>query len=453
MAILALTPVLAGAGAGATTSEALHQTVQSVEVSFSAEPMTWEIEKHWLRGNVKRPFASLTSLDKGGLLATYVDDKGELQVWQFTNDRAKRLTCEVPNSRGNWQWINRLHFAHDHPVLLRARPVFEQGREPWRPRSVALEVIGIDLVSANLTPLKSYQLRFPPEWARRGLEIEDALPWADGVDRYFVVGRYVEVYPFTKWGFPAPDPESFEKTCTGFLLGTTNSGLVSVEMPGRHWVHRIAFTAGSCRHIEAAWVRRWTRGKYIHNALYYSAFRSSGEWSVPRLVCPGAGSDWCEFTDVSIARIQDVTCILWSWDEKGIYVAELRGDQKPWVLKLADWDGYDSQMAEGVGLLADAPNLDLYTDPRGTAYAIWALNKRLERLYPDGATRHRIQTACRINGQWQAPITVSEGAGIVRSPTIVVDKHGYAHITYLRSEGDTFRCLYRRLPAFQHPAR
>jgi hypothetical protein len=445
VAILALIVLVPLTNAGVTNLECVLQPNDSAEVALSVEPMTWKLENHWLRGNLKRPFAWLTPLEQGDLLATYLDEKGSLQAWQIKNNKARRIVTHpgIKPSPANDQWKPQVAVVKGQPVLVRVGPGSGGGPEARARSTVAIEFTQMDLATGALLPLRAYEVRVFPELTNKGLEIEGALPLGKNEDSYLLVARYSQIYR-TRWGLPIPDPEVFDTVCTSLLSGGTNSEFAQVNLPGRSWVQRITFSVSTRGGIECAWIRRNGR-----DALCYGSIGPSKRWTKPRVVCSGRGS-WAEFTDVSIARSQDVTCILWNWDEEGIYVAELRGQERPAIHKVAGWDGYDSQREEGIGLLADAPNLDLCTGPSGTVYAIWALSKRLKRRFPDGETQHRIQVACRVNGRWQPPFTIGEGPGIVRSPSIVVDQLGYAHVAFLRQgEKETFRCFYRSMPTSQ----
>lgn len=439
---LALIIVVMQANASNEAGVPLLQPNEFTEISLCVEPMSWKVEKHWLRGNLKRPFALLTSLEPEIILATYLDDTGSLEAWQINNGDARRVLTspQLQSPPAGWRWMPQAGVsAAGRPVLVQVGPTSRRGTGAGAKATIPVELKQLGLATGEMLPDAGCQVRVSPEIASQGLQIEGALPITGDEAGYLLVARFCQVYP-TKWGLPIPDPQSFDKAGTVYMSGGTNSEFAQVERPGRSWVQRIAFSVPASGSIESAWVRRNGR-----DALCYSSLGPSHRWSKPQIVCSGRGS-WAEFTDLSIARGQDVTCILWSWDEDGIYVADLRGQERPDIRKVAGWDGYDAQAAEGIGLLADAPSLELFSAPSGVVYAVWALNKRVERRYPDGETRHRIQVACRTDGQWQSPVTISEGPGIVRSPNIMVDDVGWAHVTYLRQvEKETFRCFYRRI--------
>jgi len=421
------------------------------EVALFTKPMTWRLGRHWLRGILKRPFVQLTPLQQETVLATYLDEEGALEAWEIRNEKARRVIAVSGSGTQltNSHFSPRVSMRGGQPVVVRIGERSPSPQHSGRRASIGVELLRLNLGTGEAQPMATLDLRVEPRLFFSERDVEAALSIDDERPSFLLVAHYLQIYR-TKWGLPVPDPQVYDKVATSILEGNTNSAFARVELPGRFWVDRAAFSVARPQLIECAWVR--CRGRDA-DALCYSSLGPANRWSQPRIVASGRGR-WAEFTDVSIARSQNAALVMWCWNEDGIYVAEVEASLKPMIHKLASWEGYDSQRREGIGLLEDAPSIDIYAVPNGQVYAIWAMNKRLGR-YPDGDTRHRIQIACRVNGRWQAASTISEGPGIVRSPTIMVDAAGSAHIAFLRQcEKESFGCFYRRVsisPAAAHP--
>jgi hypothetical protein len=96
-------------------------------------------------------------------------------------------------------------------------------------------------------------------------------------------------------------------------------------------------------------------------------------------------------------------------------------------------------------MFSGAPICDITIDSSGNVFAVWALNRTIERTSPHGRAEHEIVLKARLGGEWTPEFTVSIGDGIVRSPKVLLDSTGQIHIAYLKqTTGERFGCFYRK---------
>jgi hypothetical protein len=416
--------------------------VPSKEWLVSADDLDWHIDEGWLTGRgrigYKRHCPVLSVLDQDRVLVSHVDLKRRLVIWEVTGSRAsKLLESDHLGEEGA-----RIELWPD--IVVRDRRVlFLTVKER------VIEDLDYSVVFSELDLRENrIEKRSEALLAKRPLFRKSRFYWLEGLvpidpvrDSYMAVGASNENYVTKYLILLNPEGEQYDKHCTMLLTNGVNGALHRVEDRGRFDAQRCAFAVGTNGIVHCAWVRSARKEK-----LCYSQSVAGSPWSKPQVVYPARGWSPYWLVDVSIACFGSTVSILWVMDEAGFYFTRFVTGDLQRIEKIGDWNGYDSTPTLGIGLLNDAPSSDLAVDKAGNTYALWVLNRRLDWKTPDGKPDHKILLRVNMAGEWQPTMIISEGYGVVRSSSLVVDESGQIHIVYLRqTKARQFGCFYRRL--------
>lgn len=411
----------------------------SDELRVSENLLGWHLEEGWFKyfghAGFKRHCPLISVLDKDTVLVCHVNPSGQFCAWEIKGAEPSKLFeadwfRQVGARIRNWPDL----VVKDGQIL-----VIGVAEKSLQKQDYAIIVSALNPVQKRIIPIKEVPL------ARRPCFPKSSLYWLEGVvpldpqkESYLIACGFDETY-LTKHLIFINTEGGVYKNCTMWLTDDTNSALHRVEMMGRFSALKTDYAVSRDGLVHCAWVR-WDGSK---QKLCYSKAKEWGSWLKPVILYPQKGYSPFSLEDVSIACFSDQAFVLWMADREGVYFMEVTEGKKREIEKIGEWHEYSGHADLGVALLSGAPSSDVAVDKLGNVFAIWVLNKT---QFPEGRHRHRLVIKGRLNGVWQREWIVSDGYGIIRSPSLILDDWGQVHIAYLKqTEGDFFACYYRKL--------
>jgi hypothetical protein len=441
----------------------------SMEIQLGNQTQETTIPTHLLRlHSCKAASPGITVMDANTILASYMD--ASVRSWQkvdvgsklnlsnatytyrFVIDELRSSSrrtllalTNVGESRAPITLLPQLFVRSNQMHLTVVRDKRATSDHPFPtggPPEYALTVVRLSS-QPQKEAISEEDVFFSSKWKGAGadwIDLEGVMPLDKEGKRLLFTGTFKDTHLSHGLLPLVPDPQHFTKSCAAIYEKGQMPLFKRIEEQGPFHVHRTDLCLDAAGSIHAAWIRR---GYPKGDAVVYSVWDAGQAWSKPTFLT-SAGRGW--HLDVAVTTSDRKCYVLWAVDKDGFFTSSIESGKPTKTVRIGEWEGFDSALVEGLSMLDYAPCCSLTADNRGMLGAIWALNKRMERKYPNGRVDHRIIVKFMRDGQWKDSVVVSEGTGLVRAPNLVLDNFGNMHITYLKHIADKqFGYFYRKL--------
>ena len=313
-------------------------------------------------------------------------------------------------------------------------------REPWTNR-FTIYFVPLQQNGKATEPVNEFLLPNRRQ-SSSNFTLESVVTSAKASNIYLVVGSIDEAVRRLSL-----HPEINKKNCAVALTASTNLPLETIEVKGKFEARAAAYVA-----VKGTFYSAWIRdsdatlfSKAHSESICYSQRSEAGNWSKPIVLFTEHTKNIYSIADVSIACGHRKTFVMWARDLDGIYYSEIKNGKSATAQRIGDWEGFDSKLAEDIARPADAPCCNIASDAHDNIFAVWVLNRKLEKAGAGRRVEHKIVFRARLQNRWTPEMLVSLNSGDVRSPKIVVDAIGGIHLAYLkRTDSEKFGCFYRK---------